>query len=481
MKRIYVFLLALCIMMTATLVGCGTTTTVISNFGEDEYVGGEDVISEDVISDVSDAENSSSKDEASTGNNNNSSKVDNITNPNANTTEEYNPYSNMTNTDKKATVRIMTHWALSDAEQSILDDFTDKYGTKIKVINVTKTLYQSKLASMVASGDAPDLCEMDASDFPTSIINDLVEPISKGAAFNIEKDPELDIRQMDAFKWKGQYYGVNLRNNMTYQRYCIYYNETMFNNRGVKTPYKYWKEGKWNWDTFAELAKKMTYEKNGTKVYGYSGEDTEQQGFLLAAGVDFVTNNNGKITNNLKNSKLIKVLQGISELRANGYWNPEDKGTGPFMQGLTAMCGSRTWLMEKNQDFTTKMTDKWGAVPMPSPAGQEEIVGINPTMWCIAKGAKNPNAASYVLRYWLDYDNWNINDVIVDKQLLEIFNYMNETNNAMATVSQGVTGYDDDAQYYKLLYTTRNNKNDIPVALEKVVPTIDGIIERISK
>lgn len=391
----------------------------------------------------------------------------------------FDPYADMPSSVRGKVVKVALWWTPNAVEKEQLDAAKSKLGIAYKPVTIPSDLYNSKLTSMVASGDAPDMAAVGSDFYPMSIINGLFQSLDKGN-FDIENDPAYDLAQMEAFKWGGKYYGVQCKTNMTYQRYCLYYNETMFNNRGVKTPLKYWKEGNWNWDTFAELCKKMTHTKNGETIWGYSSDDAEILGFLLAADTDFVTVSNDKISNNIKSKKVLDVLGNISDLRANGYWDPEASGSSKFINGRAAMMGNRSWMIETTTGLaSTSMTDKWGVVPMPSPKGQAETIGINPCVWGIPTGAKNVTAASYFIRHFLDWSSVDFKSVIAGEQQLEMFNYLTNAKNKRITVSMGITTYLDTANYYQLLWAARESKNDIPVFMDSMVPVIDGIISKI--
>ena len=64
-------------------------------------------------------------------------------------------------------------------------------------------------------------------------------------------------KYLDIFSYKGDSYGVNYpwSGNTVF-----YYNKTMFEEYGVKTPTEYYMEGNWNWDTCLEIAQKCTDE-----------------------------------------------------------------------------------------------------------------------------------------------------------------------------------------------------------------------------
>ena len=422
---------------------------------------------------ASNADKGSTSADKGSSNKNNTSSGDKK--PSNNNSGEYNPYEGIEKYKGK-TIKLALWWKPTTNEQKVIDDFKSKYGMTVKVETTPSVAtYITKITSQISSGQGPDLCAIKGEDYLTFIQTNLVQPITVGK-FDLEKDKKLDLATMNKLSWKGKIYGINLANNMTYSRYCIYYNKTMFENAGLKTPYKLWKENKWNWDIFAEYAKKLTTRKGNKIIYGYTGLDTTIEGWLLSNGCDFITSDGNKLINNVTSTKVQETLTFISELRENGYWCP-DESTFTFSNGEAAMMGEGSWIMEAS--CVPKNVD-WEVVPMPSPKGAKEVIPYSCTLWSIATGSKEPIAASYFIRYWLDFDNFNLKKAIPNEQAREVFEYMSDTSkNRQTGMSRSVAGYYDGAQYWSLLNVSRKSANDIPVDLKKVATVMDGIIKKI--
>ena len=56
------------------------------------------------------------------------------------------------------------------------------------------------------------------------------------------------------FKYNGNYHVAVTETNVA----VIYYNKYLFENVGVDDPMTLYQQGKWNWETFVEVAKKLT-------------------------------------------------------------------------------------------------------------------------------------------------------------------------------------------------------------------------------
>ncbi len=453
------------IIMIASLGACTEGTTTVTE---------SEIVLSDGDSTTTGTDNTESKNESDSSDKGSSDKQQDADSDKNNTDSgEFNPYEGIEKYKGK-TVKFATWWTLTKYEQKALEDFEKKYNINIDTETYTYEAYATKITSQISSGQSPDLCAMHGHNYLTFIQNNLLQPISAGK-FDIKNDKKLDLSTMKALSWKGKMYGINLANNMTYGRYVIYYNKAMFENAGLKSPYKLWKEGKWNWDTFADYAKKMTTRKGNKTIYGYTGLDTIIAGWLLTNGCDFITSDGNKITNAVTSKKVQETLTFISELRDNGYWCPDDSD-GAFLNGEAAMMGEGTWMVEES----CQPKVEYGIAPLPCPKGAKEVISHESTLWCIATGAKEPIAASYFIRYWLDFDNHNLKKSIPNKEAREVFEYMSDTSkNRKTSIARSVAGYYESSQYWLLLHISRSPVNDIPVDLKKMSSTMDGIIKKI--
>ncbi len=395
---------------------------------------------------------------------------------------KYDPYAGITSDMSGKTVKILIVNGPGEDDIASGDAFKKKYGIRYRFTGVPLEMYKTKLASMVGSGDAPDLAVMTVAgtgDFPSMILKGIVQPLPEGI-FDVERDTELDKFQMEWTSWGGKYYGIQLKNSTEYQRGVVVYNKTLFQERGVTTPYELWKKGQWNRDTFAETMKAMTYTQGTEKYYGFGASDG-LQALLSAAETDFIKKKSGdKFVNNLSDSKLISIMQWASDLREKGYWYSDNMGAQSlFKAGKLAMYSDMSWIMSNITGIYESVTNA-EVVPIPSGKGEKVVQAIDASVWCIPTGAKNPVEACYFARYWLDASNVDLDAYYPNKQFVEMHNYMSYAENRYSQISAGVCGYDDISKLSDLRYAFYKTANDIPVFLQSQSSTVDGIIGRIN-
>ncbi len=470
--------MALC--MAISLCGCGSSKTE-SDFesATDWEVEGLD---DAVVSADGEAGNTDNTDGANSAANSTSTgktSTTNNTSDSSNTNGGYNPYAGIEKYKGK-TISFFTWWNLKDQEKQVVKDFIKKYGIKVELQYSGYEEYTTKVTAAISSGKGPDIVALEQRNYLNLINSGMVQPLDTNI-INIEQDKKLDIASMNALKWNNKYYGFNIANNLTYSTYVMYYNKSMFDSQGVTDPGTLWKNNNWNWETFTEAAKKMTRRANNKTIYGVTSLETSYHGLVLSTGVDFMTidGSNNTIKNNVLSNQVIDAFCLVSELREGGYWNP-DSDTASFAKGEAAMMLSHTWMFETSS--MPKLNDKWSAVPVPSPKGTSETIGVEPVVWGIANGAKNPEAALYFLRYWLDEDNSDLKKCIEKEDLRELYVYLTNTErNRNMSGSRCVVSYYDESRYWSLMYAAHRGVNDVPIELKKWSPNLDETIAKILK
>lgn len=466
--------LALVIALLATFSACKK-----SSIAEDSFYSDYDELPE--ITQQEDGETGTDSNEQGSNKGSGKSKTKNNSSGNnggSTSNNDYNPYTDLTSKYKGKTVRILTWWTISSKsnafEQAVIDKMKKELGITLKVVTTTQELYQTKLTSMIASNDSPDLAFMDSTSFPIMILKNKVVPLDTNI-IDLKNDKEISVSTMDNFKWDGKYYGINCMGNWQGGPYLLYYNKTAIRQKGYKTPYELYKAGKWNWDTFAELAKNMTDKTKN--YYGFGCEDPDQVAFLDSIRTDFVKYSGTTIINNLDDPNLTKVLTFLSNLRANGYMAPENNGGASDKRAMTV---KGTWAMQSSQ-ADSMWGDSCEAVPVPSPAGQKQVIASDARVLCVCRGSKNPEAALYAARYFLDPDNYDMNSEIRSQQLREMFKITTSSDQIFSGTGRGVASYNGEEQFWKLLWLTRESAADIPVALKSSKNVIDGAISKINE
>lgn len=116
---------------------------------------------------------------------------------------------------------------------------------------------QNILLGAINNGEKPDLF-LHLDKFPITANLGIVRPFTE-EEYN-QLAATCGTKYLDMFTYKGESYGVNYPWS---GNTLFYYNKTMFEEYGAKTPAEYYMEDNWNWDTMVECFKAVTKDTNG--------------------------------------------------------------------------------------------------------------------------------------------------------------------------------------------------------------------------
>ena len=474
LKKAATSLLAATLILSAA--GCTKTVQITSEIegteGSDYIIGWEDAetSSNDVLTSTSSP--SSNGEDTSPQNNGGTSSV---FTPQVN----FNVYENIPKNVKQ--IKVLLWYTPDDAEKKVISSFEDKFGIKVKLICTDNAGYLTRLTTLVASNDAPDVAAL--YDFPAPVIKGLFNTVDvatsdKGGAFNFEKDLAYDTEAMKYASWNGKQYGVQLKGNWHADRGVIIFNRTLFKNQGITDPLTLWKQGKWNWKTLEQCAKDMTFKNksNGIQVYGFGPSNQIPIFKLLAsAGTNIITINNdkGTISNNVTDKTVIEGVSLYTRMKKSGYCVPGGSDWSMFTKGQCAM-----WLSEHNQvkvgrEFDS-MTDDWTTVPIPSPEGKEIISAYTSTSFGIPKGAKNGIAGSYFIRWLLDSNNWNIRATFKTQEMYDTWVKQQSYKTSYDRIAPILNN--SSGLINSLVNITAGSENDVATGLKSLMGSVDNAI-----
>lgn len=219
----------------------------------------------------------------------------------------------------------MTVWGAPEevaAYKVAIKKFEDKYPNITVKLQHIAADYDTKLTTMVAGNDVPDIAQMESA----SIAFPLAE---QGKFYNLQ-DFLADDSEISADR---------LVPNITYslepgnviglgpgpETFVLYYNEDIFKDAGVTPPPSKASEA-WTWDEFVEVAKKLTIDNKGRNAAdpGFDPKNIKQYGvnfgtwwgnysnFIYSNGGDFLSEDGKTFTMNQPES--VEALQKIADL-----------------------------------------------------------------------------------------------------------------------------------------------------------------------
>lgn len=191
--------------------------------------------------------------------------------------------------------------ANAQLQNRVLKGFQEKYPwitIQNDATQFTLSRLGEKLTTLVVAGSAPDATFIHPA-WSTSTFN---KGFFLAIDDRVKKDKELkadDIfpGMMDFYRWNNKLYGLPTTTGPS----MIYFNKTLFDRNGVKTPDKWEREGKWTWETFRDVAKQLTKREGEPSTFGYAVLSKDLQFYMTVP----IWGYGGEVTS--KDEKLSKL------------------------------------------------------------------------------------------------------------------------------------------------------------------------------
>ena len=426
-KSILAIAMILC--MLFTVVGCGEKEKVNS---DQQVAAGDDFFTDEATQTEKDTPSDSTTPNDNTASNNGGT----TTVPQQNTIGGKSWKDVLASMPKKlrGSSLVMYNWNTASeytGAPEVIEKFTKETGIKVTWQNVTFDNYFTKLTALVASGkNIPDVVRLRADEY--TLLQNL-QPLSKtGYDFS---DQAWDQGLMGLYTYGNNTYATSLQNTHIGCVNMLFYNSSLIKKYDLEDPYQLWKAGKWNWDKYIEMCRAFkevagdgAVASNGEGHFKVYGSCYGLQGAIAYNGKSFY--------NAMKDANFLEVHQKLGDLY-NKEKLFEFGGQTKFNDGTSLFSiGSAIHLRRKNSYFgNLKSANTLMAVPLPEITGQGTYYqGLGEAeAYGIAKGASNPEAVPYFLRYFLDGSNYQLSNYFGNEQNLEVYNWcMNQKNKVMS-------------------------------------------------
>lgn len=212
------------------------------------------------------------------------------------------------------------HWEGVDSQAEYEEIFAQYYEThpnvRIKQLPVDGSNYLTKLTSMAASGDLPDLFQM--SEAYQIYWNE------EGAYAKMDDDWYAeDEKKLDYCTYS--YDGEFVAYQFSTENEALFYNKDYFDEKGIEYPPSK-VEDAWSWDKFVEVAKTLTFDQNGNtpndagfdpeNIVSYgcyiSNAAWQLHGWMTGNGGGFVSEDGKELL--LGRDESIEAIQKIADL-----------------------------------------------------------------------------------------------------------------------------------------------------------------------
>lgn len=238
------------------------------------------------------------------------------------------------------------HWLQEKAKE-----FEEMHeGVKVKIVEVPWAELPDKLGISIAGNSWPDIAPVDISGGAIS-----VKHIDQGVIEEVDflsNDELKDFYEnaLEAYTYNGKLYGIP--NSITVHSMLL--NLDLFEERGVEPP----QDGKWTWDEFLQIAKDLTFDRDGDgeiDVYGFSTYILESYyeawPFFYMHGGQPLSDDLSEFTFNLPEA--VKAIQQLADLKLV-------HGVAPMMHGSSEVGENfQAWANEEQRTVAMQPWATW--------------------------------------------------------------------------------------------------------------------------
>ena len=306
-----------------------------------------------------------------------------------------------------------------------LEGFETETGMTIELVQANESDYINKIISLISSDQAPDVI-VENGVFPKTL--NVLMPLEKETT---GLDVTDDFWNQDVVKTYtvGKYsYLVNGKKS-TWDMIgdMTYFNKTILEENGIATPSELVEQNKWNVDSMWKLMEQIKaacgFSRTGTSIafdswlnmYGGAQMkwDTEQDKFVTT----------------LKEENTRKAIDYLMRGQDAGLLTVIANHDDDISRGNIALqiCGA--YGLRKSPGWFYQMDlDDLGFEVLPKLNASDERYPYTDQLraYGICKGSKNPKGAAYFLRYFLNENHYEIDDVFKNAEAKELYFHLRE-------------------------------------------------------
>lgn len=380
--------------------------------------------------------------------------------------------------DLKGTEITVYSWNEANAASGsaeAIQRFERETGIKVNWVTGPYESYATKISGMVTGGDSPDIVRLRDTDF--SMLN-LLNPLDEVDYDFSDQAWNHDL--MKHYQVNGRYYAAILDDTPYFQPMVMYYNRSLITKYNLEDPYTLWENGEWTWDKCMEICGDFL-DQAGTNYNGLSLFDGADYAHSLGTSFLSYDPDSNQYVSHMSDTNLIKGWQYVATNIAKGLIMKDIYRLDDFESGTVLFCndaiiGARTshFYFQK-----TKAQGALGVVPIPKVEGQEEYYQTlcENEAYGIAKGSKNPVAAAYFLRYYLDAAHYDMDIFYCDDQAAEVAEWCKEQT-FVTNMERIIYEEQYGASFGGISYTLRlSDAAQIKTVLDKNKQIIDLVVQ----
>lgn len=377
---------------------------------------------------------------------------------------------------KGTTITVYNWNSVNDVPgaQQAIDQFTKETGIKVEYIQEDYYDYTTTLAAKIASDESPDIVRL--RDLDPAVIK-LLKPLDE-VDYDFT-DQAWDHEAMYQYQFNGNQYAVALDDTPYFQPLVMYYNRSLISQYGLEDPYQLWKEGKWTWDKCMELTSDFV-SKAGSQYYGMSMVTGSDYAYSLGTSFISYEPEKNQYVSHMEDANLVKGWQFVAQNAKKGLIMQDIYKNNDFESGLVLFFNDAS-ISARSSHFNfrqQKQTGTLGTVPMPSVDGQDTYYQmlLENEAYGIASGSKNAEAAAYFLRFFLDSENYNMNNFYCDAQAKEVVDWC-KGQTYVTSLDQKIFKEQYGASLYEIsIKLLETDAAQVKTVLDSYAPVLDSMM-----
>ncbi len=226
----------------------------------------------------------------------------------------------------------------NDESGPVIEEFKKEYGIDVKIVLVSNSDYANGISGLIAAAYAPDVVWSNAN-IPSCFA--YLQPI-ENAKLDYS-DPIWNQKMFEFSTFGGQPYLCSTVNNPFAETDIVVYSKSLLKKAGIPTPETYDQAGKWTWDTYFEICRKL---KNSGVEYG--GGFITRESAIYGMGGGLINLQNGKFVNSV-NTRTQEAMVKYTEAWKDGIINWYT--TDGIEAGTVGITTSHIWKLKKTSDW----------------------------------------------------------------------------------------------------------------------------------
>lgn len=307
-----------------------------------------------------------------------------------------------------------------EEENKVVSDFENASGITIKMTKIAYATFDANFASRMAANNAPDMVYLNGMILPRV---QYLQPIS-AMNYNFSDANTWDQDIIKAYTIKGKQYAVNMvsSKSLLWRPSMMFYNKSELKKAEQEDPYTLWKAGKWTWSKMLSISKAY-YKKTGNPGFSVSGLWQYAQMKGLQGPFSFDGNT---VKSNFNDKTFLDTINQQADWKASGIESKNLTDIGGICRGQLLFFSYNISAAREGHQYleNLKKSNTVGFVPLPKIDGQKDEYYLGElSAYGVCKGAKNPEAVPYFLRYYLDKSHYTEKEFFFNTEALDVYYY----------------------------------------------------------